>query len=106
MFGTAGDDVVHDVNPRSYQLSVEASLLGLADNPQPPWIPPMKPILLVGVAIMLAGIVLLVVGVRASDSFADQLSDTFLGHFTGHTTRNITAGIAMIVGGGALAFSG
>jgi len=52
-----------------------------------------------GIILLLGGIALVLVGVNASHSMADQLSNTFLGRFT-HSTVMYT------VGGGAAALFG
>lgn len=66
----------------------------------------MKPLLLIGVAMIVGGVAMIVTGMQASNSLVDQLSDTFLGHFTHHTTMFIVGGIALAVGGAVVAFIG
>lgn len=52
-----------------------------------------------GVVMLVVGVALLVVGINASHSVADQVTNTFTGRFTDHTTW-------YIVGGGAAALFG
>jgi hypothetical protein len=54
---------------------------------------------IVGVLLLVAGIVVLIVGMNASHSAADQISNTFTGRFT-HDT------VVYIIGGGAAALLG
>jgi hypothetical protein len=54
---------------------------------------------LLGVILLIAGVALLIVGVNASHSLADSLSNTFTGKFTEKTTW-------YMVGGGAAALLG
>ncbi len=49
---------------------------------------------IIGVALLAAGIAALVVGMNASHSFADSVSNTFTGRFTQTTTWYIIGGIA------------
>ena len=49
---------------------------------------------ILGVVILIVGIVLLSVGLHASHSVADRVSDTFTGRFTQATTWYIIGGIA------------
>jgi uncharacterized membrane protein len=48
----------------------------------------------VGVVLLIVGIVLLIVGMNASNSLADQVSNTFTGRFTQETMWYIIGGIA------------
>ncbi|HWB19974.1 MAG TPA: DUF3185 family protein [Phycisphaerales bacterium] len=50
---------------------------------------------IVGIVIFVLGIALLIVGVNASDSFADQFTKAFTGHFTDGTTWYILGGCAL-----------
>ena len=52
-----------------------------------------------GIVLLVGGIVALVVGLVASDSIADQVSQTFFGRFTRATTWYIVGGIAAAAGG-------
>jgi len=55
--------------------------------------------LIVGVVLLVAGVILFVIGLNASDSFADRWSNFFTGHYTDAT-------VWYMVGGGALAALG
>jgi len=54
----------------------------------------MSPQCIIGGVVLVVGIVLLIVGLNASDSLADQVSETFTGRFTRATTWYIIGGIA------------
>ena len=54
----------------------------------------MSPQRVVGVLLLVVGGILLVVGMNASHSVVDQLSNTFTGRFTQGTTWYIVGGIA------------
>ncbi len=54
----------------------------------------MSPQRIIGIVLLLVGIGVLVYGVNASHSVADQVSNTFAGHFTQATTWYIIGGIA------------
>jgi hypothetical protein len=49
---------------------------------------------IVGVGLLVVGVILLCVGMNASHSLADQVSNTFTGRFTQATTWYIVGGIA------------
>ena len=49
---------------------------------------------IVGVVALVVGVILLSVGINASHSLADQVSNTFTGRFTQATTWYIIGGIA------------
>ena len=49
---------------------------------------------IVGVVLLVGGVILLIIGVNASHSMADQVSNTFTGQFTQATTWYIVGGIA------------
>jgi drug/metabolite transporter (DMT)-like permease len=53
----------------------------------------MTPNRILGAVLLVVGIVLLIVGVNASNSLADQVSETFTGRFTKGTTWYIIGGI-------------
>lgn len=57
------------------------------------------PQILIGIVALLAGIALFVVGLRASESVADQVNNFFTGRFTDKT-------IWYMIGGGVLALFG
>ncbi|MFT3686776.1 MAG: DUF3185 family protein [Phycisphaerales bacterium] len=59
---------------------------------------------IIGLVMLVIGVVLLIVGINASDSLADQLSETFTGKFTDSTTWYILGGAALALIGGAVAF--
>lgn len=57
-----------------------------------------------GLVVAVVGIVLLVMGLNATDSLGENIHEGLTGRFTDKTTWFIVGGIAAIVGGGALAF--
>ena len=57
----------------------------------------MNPRRLFGIVLLVAGVILLIVGMNASHSVADRLSNTFTGRFTEATTWYIVGGIASAV---------
>ena len=59
-----------------------------------------------GFVLLVVGVILLIIGLNASDSVADRLSSFFTGHFTDATTWYLVAGIASVVGGLMLAMFG
>jgi hypothetical protein len=59
-----------------------------------------------GIALLVIGLVLIVVGMNASDSFADRASNFFTGQFTDRTMWYIVGGIAAAVVGLFLAVYG
>ena len=59
----------------------------------------MVPQRILGVVLLVAGVALLIFGMNASHSVADQLSNTFTGRFTDHTTWYIIGGIVMGIAG-------
>ena len=52
-----------------------------------------------GAALLIVGIVLFLVGMNSSHSFADQVSNTFSGRFTQATTWYILVGVVSGLGG-------
>lgn len=54
---------------------------------------------IVGIILVVAGIVLFVIGVNASDSFADRWSNFFTGHFTDATVWYMVGGAAAAITG-------
>ncbi len=60
----------------------------------------------IGIVLLILGIGLLIVGVNSSHSFADQLSNTFLGRFTQATTWYLLCGSVSTVTGLFLTFVG
>ena len=59
----------------------------------------MSPQRIIGVVLLIAGVILLIVGMNASHSLADQVSNTFTGRFTRETA-------VYIIGGGMVAVLG
>ena len=53
----------------------------------------------IGAVILVIGLGLLISGYNASESAADQLSETFLGNYTDETVWYLIAGAAATVGG-------
>jgi uncharacterized membrane protein len=66
----------------------------------------MSPQRIVGVVLLIVGVALLIVGLNASDSLADQVSDTFTGRFTKGTTWYIIGGIGIGIAGVLMAAFG
>lgn len=50
---------------------------------------------IVGIVLLVVGAVLFIMGMNASDSVADQVSETFTGKFTDKTTWYIIGGLAI-----------
>ena len=61
---------------------------------------------ILGLVLVAIGIVLLVIGINATQSTGEQFRESFTGKFSQNTTWYIIGGIAGIVGGGALALWG
>lgn len=59
----------------------------------------MSPQRIIGVVALIVGVILLVLGVNASHSVADSVTNTFTGHFTQATTWYIIGGIAAAIFG-------
>jgi len=59
----------------------------------------MNPRRIFGAALLAIGIILLVIGMNSSHSFADQISNTFTGHFTDSTTWYIIGGVFLGITG-------
>lgn len=59
----------------------------------------MNPQRMGGVIMLVAGVVLLMIGLNASDSIADRWSNFFTGHYTDET-------VWFMIGGGGLAIIG
>ncbi len=66
----------------------------------------MSPYRIVGIVLLVLGAVLLVVGLNAKDSIADQISETFTGNFTDETTWYLIGGIVAGEAGLALTVMG
>lgn len=56
-----------------------------------------------GIALAAAGVVFLVIGLSATDSPVEQLSETFTGKYTSQTLWYIAGGLGALVGGGLIA---
>ena len=54
----------------------------------------MNPPRIIGVVLLVVGVILFIVGLNASHSMADRISETFTGRFTEGTTWYIIGGIA------------
>ena len=52
---------------------------------------------IVGIILIVVGVVLLIIGLNSSESFADQISETFTGRFTEGTMWYIIGGIASAI---------
>ena len=59
-----------------------------------------------GVMMLVAGVALLIIGVTASDSMADQMSRFFTGRFTETTVWYLVGGTVLAVGGLSLTLLG
>jgi Protein of unknown function (DUF3185) len=66
----------------------------------------MNPIRIAGLVLLVAGVVGLILGMQATDSFADRMSNTFTGHWTDKTNFWIVGGAAGVVLGLLLAAFG
>jgi hypothetical protein len=62
----------------------------------------VKPQRLAGLVLIVVGFVLLVMGVRATDSFSSQVSEFFTGSFSDRAIWLLLGGVAAIVLGGGL----
>ncbi len=59
---------------------------------------------IIGLVLLTVGVILLVLGVQASDSLGEQLHETFTGRFTESTTWYFVLGAASTVAGVAMLF--
>jgi hypothetical protein len=59
----------------------------------------MNPQRLVGLVLLVLGVILLFVGINASDSLADQMSELFRGRFTDRTMWYLVGGAVMAIVG-------
>ena len=66
----------------------------------------MGPKRILGLLALVAGVALLVIGLNASHSIADQVSNTFAGRFTQTTIWYIVGGLAIAVVGLFLLIAG
>lgn len=60
----------------------------------------------IGIVLLLVGLVVLGFGLNSSQAIGEKVVENLSGRFTSNTMLYIIGGIAMIVGGGALAFFG
>jgi len=60
---------------------------------------------MIGIALLVAGIILFIVGMNASHSVADRWSNFFTGHFTDSTVWYIVGGIASAAVGAVMVLS-
>jgi uncharacterized membrane protein len=58
---------------------------------------------IVGTVLVVLGVVLLIMGIHATDSFSSQFSNFFTGSPTDHAVWLILGGVAAILAGGMLA---
>jgi hypothetical protein len=62
---------------------------------------------ILGVVLLIAGVALLIIGVNASHSLADTVSNTFTGKFTEKTTwYMVGGGVAALLGLGMITMGG
>ena len=66
----------------------------------------MNPARIVGLVLVPVGVVLGIIGLQATDSLADRVSDTFTGHWTDKTNFYLVGAAAAIVLGALLAVFG
>lgn len=66
----------------------------------------MSPVRIVGVVVLALGVILFAVGLNASDSLADRLSNFVSGRFTETTMWYMIGGSVLAIGGGVLAVFG
>ena len=66
----------------------------------------MNPQRIFGIVLFVVGVILLVMGMNAAHSVADQVSNTFSGRFTQATTWYILGGIALALLGLLMALFG
>ena len=59
-----------------------------------------------GIVILIVGLVILGFGINSSQAVGEKVIENLSGRFTSNTMWYIIGGIALIVGGGALAFFG
>jgi hypothetical protein len=61
---------------------------------------------IVGIALAVAGVVFLIIGLNATDAPVERVSEAVTGKYTENTMWYIAGGLAAIVGGGFLALAG
>jgi uncharacterized membrane protein len=59
----------------------------------------MSPQKIVSIVLLVVGVVMLVIGISSSDSFADEVSRTFTGRFTDTTQFYIVGGLVSAIVG-------
>lgn len=59
----------------------------------------MSPVRILGIVLVVVGIILLVMGYNASQSFGEEVSEAVTGRFSDQTTWYFIAGAASAVGG-------
>ena len=64
----------------------------------------MSIIRILGLVTLVVGVVLLGFGLNSSQAVTEKVMEEVVGRYTEHTMWYIVGGIAMIIGGGALAF--
>ena len=65
----------------------------------------MNPMRVLGIALVAVGVVFFVIGLNATDSPVEQLSETFTGKYTSQTLWYIAGGLGAIIGGGLFALA-
>ncbi len=66
----------------------------------------MSAVRIVGIVLAILGVILFIVGLNASDSLADRMSNFFTGRFTETTMWYMIGGAVLAIGGGVLAAFG
>jgi uncharacterized membrane protein len=66
----------------------------------------MGPQRIVSIVLVVVGLVMLIIGIGSSDSFADQMSKTFTGRFTETTQWYIVGGLVSTIVGVVLLGTG
>ena len=60
----------------------------------------------IGLVILVAGVVFLVLGMNATESFSEEVREAWTGHYSDRTTWYIVLGIVGIAAGGLMVFLG
>lgn len=60
---------------------------------------------MLGIALAAAGVVFFIIGLNATDSPVEQLSETFTGKYTSQTLWYIAGGLGALIGGGLVALA-
>ena len=66
----------------------------------------MNPMRVLGIVLLAVGAVFLVIGLSATDSAVEQVSETVTGKYTSETLWYIAGGLGAVVGGGLFALAG